>query len=208
MQQAAWSSPIRYTWTVPCIFAVRTYMFKNWCFSNKLLREYSVYNLVSFCILLDNICFAKHTDLTQHIRICSFTDKQYRHLCSIWDIFILMRCVFLSPVKCYLQVLLSLHSANGEVSNKRLFTNFVCRFYMFYTSHTVFLPLSSKNKTVSHLVGVWNISNSDTFSQPRDVAMAWASTAHLAGEQEKWKQPAWQCQSHWLGSLLIEGIKC
>lgn len=113
-----------------------------------------------------------NTDLTQCIRIGSFTDKQYSNLCSIWDIFILMRCVFLSPVKCYLQVLLGLHRAHGEISNKRLFTNFVCRFYTFHTSHTVFLPLPSKNETVSHLVGVWNISNRDTFSQPRDVAMA------------------------------------
>ena len=25
-------SPIWYTWNVPCIFALRSYMFKNWCF--------------------------------------------------------------------------------------------------------------------------------------------------------------------------------
>ena len=57
-QQVARSSPIWYTWNVPCIFALRSYMFKNWCFKNKLLPEYSVYNLVSLCVLLDNICFS------------------------------------------------------------------------------------------------------------------------------------------------------
>ena len=33
---------------VPLIFAVWSYMFKNWCFWNKLLPEYCVYNLFLF----------------------------------------------------------------------------------------------------------------------------------------------------------------
>ena len=28
--------------------------------ANKLFPEYSVYNLFSLCVLLDNICFAEH----------------------------------------------------------------------------------------------------------------------------------------------------
>ena len=139
----------------------------NYCMNILFIIWFlSVFYSITFVLL--------NTDLTQRIWICSFTDKQYWNLCSIWDIFILIRCVFLQPVRCYLQVLLGLHRANGEISNKRLFTNFVCRFYTFHTSHAVFLPLPSKNETVSHPVGAWNISNRDTFSRPRDVAMAWA----------------------------------
>ena len=34
-------------------------------------------------------------------------------------IFILIRCVFLSLVRCYLQVFLGLYRVNREISNKR-----------------------------------------------------------------------------------------
>ena len=44
-------------------------------------------------------------------------------------IFILIRCVFLSLVRCYLQLFLGLYRVNREISTviKGLFTNFVYR---------------------------------------------------------------------------------
>ena len=78
-----------YTWNVPCIFALRSYMFKNWCFKNKLSPEYSVYNPVSLCVLLDNICFEEHgPDATRmNLFICRDTQRQFsENICSEVDL--------------------------------------------------------------------------------------------------------------------------
>ena len=89
-------SPIRYTWNVPCIFSLRSYMFKNWCFLNKLLPEYSVYNLFSLCVLLDNICFAEHWPM-QREWICSFADKPLKFMLKTKDnLYTHTLCVFVT----------------------------------------------------------------------------------------------------------------
>ena len=67
------------------------------------LPQYSVYNLVSLCILLDNICFAEQwPDATRMNLFINLLISNW-NLCSKRRIiFILIRCVFLSPVRCYL----------------------------------------------------------------------------------------------------------
>ena len=85
-QQAARSSSIWYTWNVPCIFALRSYMFKNWCFKNKLLPEYSVYNLVSLCVLLEHCGTLTRWNANEFVHLlisngnlCSIKDNLYTH---------------------------------------------------------------------------------------------------------------------------------
>ena len=95
------ASMLFHCFTVPCIFALRSYMFKNWCFWNKLLPEYSVYKLVSLCVLLDNICL-RNTDPMQREWICSFADKQLKYLCSIKDNLYTHTLCVLSPIRHYL----------------------------------------------------------------------------------------------------------
>ena len=55
------------------MFRVWSYLFKNWCFKNKLLPEHSLYNLVSLWVLLDNIRFAEH-----------WSDAAWRNLFICW----------------------------------------------------------------------------------------------------------------------------
>ena len=68
----------------------------------------------------------RNTDPTQREGICSFADikKSSGNLCSILRCSVkitcvLIRCVFWSPVRHYLQIFLSLFSANREISNIR-----------------------------------------------------------------------------------------
>ena len=97
------SSPIWYTWNVHCIFAVWSYMFKNWCFENKLLPE---------ILLIIWLLYQREGWQTIEFYV------QFR------IIFILIRCVFLSPVRRYLQIFLGLYKANREIRNKRFVYKF------------------------------------------------------------------------------------
>ena len=97
------SSPIWYTWNVHCIFAVWSYMFKNWCFK------------INYCLnILLIIRLIYQREGWQAIEFYA----QFR------IIFILIRCVFLSPVRRYLQIFLGFYKANREIRNNRFVYKF------------------------------------------------------------------------------------